>query len=84
MQTGEFYIKQKIYVAGPNSVSAIFYKGAYYLATSSGQLPNAMHQGFVQIRRYALILHVLSNYFQMLNQKYCAFFRLSTNFMMLH
>lgn len=46
-----FYLMKTIYIAHPNDVASIFYKDTYYIAVSSGHLPDTMHSGRIEIYR---------------------------------
>lgn len=46
-----FFEKQTMYLLQPNDLSAVFYKGAYYVAVSSGLTNNGMYKGSVSIFR---------------------------------
>lgn len=48
---GIFETDQVMFVAGPKSISASFYRGEQYLAIASGHLNNAMHPGIIEIRK---------------------------------
>lgn len=51
MEIRQFILAQTVYVAQPNDVVDIFYKGAYYIAVSSGHVPDTLHAGCVEIYR---------------------------------
>lgn len=46
-----FYLVRTVYVAQPNDVVAVSYKGVHYVAVSSGHVPNTMHTGSIEIYR---------------------------------
>lgn len=48
----QFYLAQTVYVAQPNDVAVVCYKGAHYIAVSSGHVPNTMHTGSIEVYRY--------------------------------
>lgn len=51
MEIKQFYLSQIVYVAQPNDVVAVFYKGVYYIAVSSGYVPNTLYAGSIEIYR---------------------------------
>lgn len=47
----QFSLIQTVYVAQPNDVAVVAYKGVYYIAVASGYVPNTMYAGSIEIYR---------------------------------
>lgn len=57
----KFEIQQDIYISSPNSIAFTFSQGNYYLAIASGHVQQAKYPGFLDIRKYIILLFNLAS-----------------------